>query len=244
MRFNFTNLIVALSLLLSSNFVNGQNLAFSVKNVNAVEFEKAIKTTKGIILDVRTPNEFSRGHIKGAINFNIGDRLFVQNLNTLSKEKAIYVYCLTGSRSAYATKYMVKNGFQNTYNLLGGTLAWTRSNFKLEQSKTAVTSKSITYNSSSFEKLINSKKVVLVDFHAVWCAPCKKMSPDIEKLKKTYKNKALVTKVDIDANKELGKEYQVTGVPALLIFKNGKKVWQNNGALTYPELQSTLEKYL
>jgi thioredoxin 1 len=78
----------------------------------------------------------------------------------------------------------------------------------------------------------------------VWCAPCKTMSPVIDKVSADFKGKAHVEKVDVEANKEIAKAYQVQSIPGFLIFKDGKKVWSHNGILSYDELTGVLKKFL
>ena len=87
-------------------------------------------------------------------------------------------------------------------------------------------------------------KLVLVDFHAVWCAPCKAMSPVIDKVSADFKGKAKVEKVDVEVNKEITTAYQVESVPGFVIFKDGKKVWSHKGTISYNDLSGVLKKYM
>ena len=75
---------------------------------------------QAVILDVRTPNEFENFHLKEAINIDIKNRDFVDEVNELDKEKAYFVYCRVGIRSANACNYMSMLGFEQLYNLKGG----------------------------------------------------------------------------------------------------------------------------
>lgn len=214
-----------------------------IENVDAVKFKELIESGEGIILDVRTPGEVARGHIKGTTAINIGEQSFTTKVNMMQKDKPIYVYCLTGSRSVYAAQYMAKVGFNKIYNLQQGIVEWTRLGYPLEKTEAAPASSSIQYNEFSFGKLIESNKLLFVDFHAIWCAPCKKMAPDIEKLKSDYKGKVEITKVDIEANESISKAYNVISVPTLILFKNGKEVWRNAGYMNYEEMSAIIKKY-
>ena len=214
------------------------------QHVDAVKFKEQLAKGDAILLDVRTPEEYSRGHIAGSTAINIADPAFVSKINLLQKDKTILIYCLTGSRSYVAANYMSKNGFKKIVNLQQGIMDWSQRGYALEQSSQTVASNATTYTGQSFGKLLKDNKVVLVDFHAVWCAPCKEMSPVIDKVSANFKGKARVEKVDVEANKEITAAYQVQSVPGFLIFKDGKKVWSHNGTISYDELTLALKKFL
>lgn len=215
-----------------------------IENVDAKQFKQLIDSGEGIVLDVRSPEEFSRGHIPNSTSINIADREFATKVNLMKKDKPIYVYCMSGGRSANAVRQMAQMGFTKLYNLQSGILDWNRNGFKLETSNSSTASSSTQYNSYSFDKIITSNKLVLVDFYATWCAPCKKMSPDIEKIKTDFKGKVEVVKVDVEVNKEISNLYKVQSVPTILLFKNGKQVWMQNKALTYDEMSLKLKTEL
>jgi thioredoxin 1 len=69
-----------------------------------------------------------------------------------------------------------------------------------------------------------AKGVTLVDFHAEWCGPCRMLAPVLEQIATEMKGKANVAKVDIDAEQKTAAEFQITSVPTLILFKNGKEV--------------------
>jgi thioredoxin len=225
--------------------LTGKLDAQSVQDVNAVKFKELIAKEDGLLLDVRTPGEYSRGHIQGSTNIDISSSDFVKRLNLLQKDKTILIYCLSGSRSAVAANYMAKNGFKKIFNLQApGLMDWNRQGYALEQSRQMVAGNSPTYTEQSFQKLLSDNKLVLVDFHAVWCAPCKAMNPVIDKVSAEFKGKAKVEKVDVEANKAITTAYQVQSVPGFVLFKGGKKVWSHNGTISYADLSGVIKKYL
>jgi len=81
------------------------------------------------ILDVRTPGEFSEGHLANAININFYADTFRQEMNQLDREKTYLIYCRRGVRSDRTLQMMQEMGFQQVYNLLGGTTRWQREGF-------------------------------------------------------------------------------------------------------------------
>ncbi|HEY9186067.1 MAG TPA: thioredoxin [Salegentibacter sp.] len=79
------------------------------------------------------------------------------------------------------------------------------------------------------EKVLKSDKPVLVDFWAAWCGPCRMVGPIIEEISQEYDGKAVVAKLDVDANQEFAAKYGVRNIPTVLIFQNGEVVGRQVG---------------
>lgn len=94
----------------------------------AVFKEKSVNQT---IIDIRTPEEFASGHIEGAINMNLFDKTFMDQISKLDKSKPIFMYCRSGSRSKSASKKVANLGFEKVYDLQGGIIYWARNNYKI-----------------------------------------------------------------------------------------------------------------
>ena len=94
------------------------------KNVSASEFKTLIDSGKGLLLDVRTPNEVAQGSIKGNTNIDYFGANFKTELAKLDKNKPVYVYCRSGNRSGKSMQIMTDMGFKEVYNLIGGYSAW------------------------------------------------------------------------------------------------------------------------
>lgn len=84
---------------------------------------------------------------------------------------------------------------------------------------------------SSFHDIINSDKPVLVDFFATWCGPCKMLGPILKEVKDNLEDRISIIKIDVDKNQELASQYQVRGVPTMILFQNGKQLWRQSGVL-------------
>lgn len=94
------------------------------KNVEIAEFNGLITKGNGLIMDVRTPEEYAEGAIEGAVNMNFYDADFGKQLEQLDRLQPVYVYCKAGGRSASAMEQMNEMGFAEVYNLVGGYDAW------------------------------------------------------------------------------------------------------------------------
>ena len=97
---------------------------------------------------------------------------------------------------------------------------------------------------SNFETLLTSEKLVVVDFTAKWCGPCRKIAPFMEEIAQTYQDRVEVVKVDIDQSKPLAKKYGIRSIPAVLFFQNGDLVETIVGVQSYEKFVCTVDKFL
>ncbi len=95
-----------------------------VQNLNPSEFQALLTQEKGLLIDVRTPEEYIEGHIKGSATIDFYAADFKMKLSSLDREKVVFIYCASGGRSKKASKMAHELGFNEIYNLVGGFNAW------------------------------------------------------------------------------------------------------------------------
>lgn len=93
-------------------------------------------------------------------------------------------------------------------------------------------------------EIANTEQLVLVDFYATWCGPCKMLSPIITEIANEYSDKVKVCKVNVDENQDLALKYNILSIPTLLFFKNGKIVKTSIGFSSKEELSSIINTLL
>jgi thioredoxin len=98
--------------------------------------------------------------------------------------------------------------------------------------------------SSFAELLANSELPVLVDFYATWCGPCQMMSPILEQVGVQMKNRLQIVKIDTDKYPHLASQYQIQGLPTMILFKKGQPVHRIEGAIYAPQLLQNLQAFL
>lgn len=97
---------------------------------------------------------------------------------------------------------------------------------------------------ASFAEKINSDKPTLVDFHAIWCGPCKMMEPVLKSVHQKLGDKITFLKVDIDKNPAAANAYGITGVPTLILFHKGQIKWRQSGVLSAHALEQVLTQQI
>ncbi|TDD74160.1 thioredoxin [Flavobacterium caseinilyticum] len=89
---------------------------------------------------------------------------------------------------------------------------------------------------SNFDTIIKSEKPVLIDFFATWCGPCKMLGPVLKEVKDSLGDRVSIIKIDVDKNQQISSQYQVRGVPTMILFQNGKQLWRQSGVLSKEEI--------
>ena len=216
--------ILVLSLLFFINCSNGQN---AKTNLDAMAFNEMVKSTSNPqLIDVRTADEFSKGHLVNALNIDWNGNEFDMLTSKLKKEEAVFVYCLSGGRSAAAAAQLRQSGFKNVIELNGGIMKWRGANLP-ETTAASVTNTSMSL--ADFQKLTQSDKIVLVDFYADWCAPCKKMKPYLLEIEKEMSANVILVRINADDNQALCKELKIDALPVIQVYQKNQLTWNQTG---------------
>lgn len=96
----------------------------------------------------------------------------------------------------------------------------------------------------TFNDVISGNGLVLVDFFATWCGPCKMMHPVLEQVKATLGDKIRIIKVDVDKHNDTAVRYGIQSVPTLMLFRNGEILYRQSGAMSKSDLMAILDPFL
>ena len=96
---------------------------------------------------------------------------------------------------------------------------------------------------SSFKELVNGDKPLLVDFFAEWCGPCKTQAPILKEAKDRLGDDVRIIKIDVDKNPDVARQFNVQGVPTLILFKQGQVKWRQSGVVQANTLIQLVHQY-
>lgn len=88
----------------------------------------------------------------------------------------------------------------------------------------------------SFKNIINSETPVLVDFFATWCGPCQTLAPILKEVKENLGDKVAIIKIDVDKNQTVASQFNVRGVPTMILFQKGQQLWRQSGVISKDEI--------
>jgi thioredoxin len=234
-------LLVMFIVALTNACSNGQNSGNV--NLSAVDFQKKLaETPNGILLDVRTPGEYEKGHIANSRNIDWNGDNFEAQAKSLNHDSPLFVYCLSGGRSANAAAKLRTMGFSKVYELAGGIMKWRAAGLPDEVSSgVAVAPAAAGMSKMDMDKLIASNNLIVFDFFATWCGPCKKLKPELDAIEKEMGSKIKIVRVDTDQNKAITAELQITEIPTIMIYKNKQIVWTGTGYFPKGEIEEHLK---
>lgn len=213
---------------------SAQNSTSAEKHlVDVDQFSKAVQNdTELQLIDVRTPEEFQQGHIPDAKNIDWRNKDFAAQISKLDKSRPVYIYCQSGGRSASAATKLVEEGFE-VFELEGGMLNWRNRQLPETVSETPLKGMTI----EDYKMLLADEKLVLIDFHAKWCGPCKMMKPYLDNIENDLSEKVTVIRIDIDENPKLAKELKIKAIPLMMLYQNQELLWKNEGYIEEAEIR-------
>jgi thioredoxin 1 len=217
---------------------NGQNAGYAIVDASAFN-EKMKSSTDLTLLDVRTPEEFTAGHLPKALNIDWNGDQFNAATEKIDKSKPVFVYCMSGGRSHSAAQDLQKRGFKNVTELKGGILKWRSAGLAEEGGATSNTTSTLAeMTKMDMDKMIIENKLIIFDFFAEWCGPCKKLKPELEALEAAHKDQVKVVRIDVDKNKTLARELQITEIPIIMIYKNKQIQWTGTGYFPMKDIEA------
>lgn len=214
--------------------------------LKVTDFKEKSTVSGSNIIDVRSPEEFKEGYIKGATNVDYNGANFESEISTLDKNGTYYLYCLSGRRSGEALDKMISMGYKNTYSLEGGIKAWKAANLPVEVppvDPNDTTSKTTTADPTDFKTAIYGDKLVLVDFNATWCGPCKRMQPFVDMIREERAKEVIVFSIDTDEETQLAMEYQIVNLPTVILMKKGTVLYREEGYHDQQSLNDLVTKF-
>lgn len=96
----------------------------------------------------------------------------------------------------------------------------------------------------NFNALIDSDQLVLIDFSAEWCGPCKMLAPILKDVKHELGDSIKIVKIDVDKNQPLANKFQVRGVPTMMLFKKGEQLWRQSGVLQKSQIVQVVKSFM
>ncbi|HLG04255.1 MAG TPA: thioredoxin domain-containing protein [Bacteroidia bacterium] len=203
------------------------------------------------VIDLRATEELTDGQVAGAVQMDWNSGALQKNYASLDKERPVLVYCRTDNRSIKAAEFLKNNGFKEVYVLAGGITKWKEQGLPLEiapppppplhVSKATSLYQGGKIDLALYNSLIKSTPVVLVDFSAVWCGPCKILAPKIAEIEHEEED-ILVFTSDVDRDKEVAMNMGISAMPTLLLYKNGEIFWKQVGLVDKSVIVDQIKK--
>ena len=238
MKFNFfiSILLFCLFSCVDSNDFDPNKIPINVLDVENHQMVKLLQDNPGVLLDIRTPEEVSKGFLKNASFINFYDENFLQKASWVKKNQPIYVYCHAGGRSSKAAEILIELGFREVYNLVGGYSKWVEDGYLVEKGlKNIKGPNSKFFSKQEIDGILQTKQSVVLVFKTPWCLPCKKLDAVLDSFSKNRPNWEVV-KINMDTNKDLAENYEVKSVPTLLFFKESKQLSSHVGFINLKDL--------
>jgi thioredoxin len=195
-------------------------------------------STNSILIDLRKEEFYAKGHISKSRNIVFEDQNFEKAVVDIPKDKQIFLYCQNGEISKNAAVFLSDLGFLNIIVLDGGFEKWIKTPLSYASSSPKFEPLAY-YSLADIENLAQKYPLVILDFYATWCKPCKQQEPILKELNEEYPNLKIV-KIDADKNQTLSSHFEIEEIPTLILFKYKKQFWRKSGLTKRKQLEALL----
>jgi rhodanese-related sulfurtransferase len=200
----------------------------SFQTLSVDSFEAKINSLADVqIIDTRLPEEYAINHLINAININAQQKDYADLVNKLDRTKPVFAYAIGNARSELLAKELISKGFTQVYVLDGGIGGW------IGNGKPIYSSSKDNFSLNDFNKITSTNKLVLLDLHTRYCPGCRKLQPTVDSLATAYSGSLKVVKVDVYDNPKIAGNFKINAIPTLIVYDNGKIIWQRTGADTH-----------
>ena len=138
----------------------------------------------------------------------------------------------------------VKDGFAEVSNLESGINAWMAAEKPVVASNGETPATGMSFDDYLAHIKSPDNKLVLVDFNAVWCGPCKMLKPIVTRQVKKNSDKVELVEIDVDKNPKVASTMNISGIPLLILYKQGREVWRSMGLIDENELAAKLKEFI
>jgi len=202
-------------------------------------FNEVASNNNAQIIDLRPKAAFDSGHIANAASFAPNSQELEAYIDLLYKDIPVCIIGANEEDNAKLIGLLKSKGFKSINELDGGMLSWQNANLPISKTEP----KKIYPNDTiAFDDAILGEKLVMVDFNATWCKPCKMMQPSIDKVHDTRSSEVIVYSIDVDQFPQYNEKYQIQSIPLVLLFKNGKILHRSEGLLEESKINELIDK--
>jgi thioredoxin 1 len=213
-----------------------QQAGNGIKEMNPEEFKVAISKSNAQLIDVRSKEQHNNAYISNSILFDSTETKIDKLENQLYTKLPVYIYSDEDKKALALANHLKNKGFADVNILQGGIQSWKKNSYNVEEVKIYPN------DTISFEKAMMGDKLVMVDFNATWCGPCKMLEPAIHKVRERTDD-VIVYGIDIDENRDLANSYNAANIPLLVFIKNGKELDRMVGLRPASEIEAMVDKY-
>ncbi|MDO3628350.1 rhodanese-like domain-containing protein [Mucilaginibacter sp. BT774] len=225
------NIIIVIGLITTSIQAIGQQNSAKL-SIDAIE-ERINQSKQPQIIDARSAAEFEQIHLKGAIVLNQDSAKSAEQINTLDKQKPVFVYAIGNARSAILAKRLKALGFNEVYELPGGIANWVGSGKPVEKSAKKE------LDLTTFHDLIAKEKLIIVEFGSKYCPGCIKMAPVADSA--AAETGVKIVRIEVFDHTKLAHQLKIHAIPNIALYKDGALIWQKEGIFPKVEIAKAVK---